>query len=1133
MKKNFTSLPGNQYTYLAKILMIMKLTYFLMFFKLLTVSAIGLSQAERVTVKLTDASLKELVNTIEEQTQYKFLYRDDELEGLQVNMNVVNFPLDQVLNQSLEGSDFDYRILENNLIVITSHENLQQQRITGTVTDRSGNPLPGVSVVAKGTTTGTVTDADGKFSLDRPAEAKILTFSFVGMVSQEVEIGAQAFFNIVLAEAELELDEVIVIGYGTMKKVNLTGSISQVSSEKLENRPVTNALAALQGTASGVLVTRNTGQPGKEGYDVEIRGLSSVNGGNALVLVDGAPGDISTLNPNDIESVNILKDAAASAIYGARAAGGVILVTTKKGVAGKLTLEYNGLYGYQKPMMLPERLPSWEETWLVEIARLNAGLSRDITDQEIEWMKDPEVEYVDAWWNSGVDYRMLYDMNQIPIVCRDFSPTYDHNISMRGGNDREQFFMSLGYYHQQGIFKFGPDETNRINARLNYARDLSKVFSTDIKLSYRQSNTLSPTMSVDGKNALFDQLFRYRLSYPIFLPESNDTKYYYFSSNPRVYPILKDGGEVKNRGDEFTGVFTLKARDIIKGLTISTIYSPRYLGGITNGNYRTVEMWNRVRVGGRLNYPNSASRNRSTSFSNNIQLLADYDFNIGEKNIFHILGGYAYEDYRYHYISATAKSLSSNDLFTLTIGDPTLNGVSEKIETWALLSCFGRIDYNFNNRFLLEANLRYDGSSKLSPDNRWELFPSLSGAWRIENENWFKELLPFIDQFKLRASWGQLGNSDGVIGNYDYIGIISTGINALFNNVKNTSYYQAYLASEDKTWETIQTSNVGLDLSVLRNRLSVSGDYFIKRNNNMLAPLQVSSMIGITTSTYNVADMKTWGWEVTVGWRDSPSDSFNYWANLNVFDAQNKILKYDGRSAIAAGTNSIIEGMPYNSIFGYVADGYFTSSEEVASSAFQNNKTGVGDIKYRDLNGDEKINEGSSSIDDHGDLVYLGNPSPRYNFGIDFGFKWRGFDFSAFFQGVAKRKMLLDASVVYPFKDTGRMPSTIHRDYWTLENPDAKFPRPYYRGTHNTVVSSHWIQDCAYIRLKNLQVGYTLPQSLTERVAISNARIYFSGQDIWEKTKMWYKFYDPENPNNTTFIYPLFRTFTMGVTITF
>ncbi|OFX30364.1 MAG: hypothetical protein A2W90_14410 [Bacteroidetes bacterium GWF2_42_66] len=1006
----------------------------------------------------------------------------------------------------------------------------QNKTVSGKVTDSSSAPLPGVSVVIKGTTNGTITDFNGNYSLPNVPNDVTLVFSFVGMKMQEVKIAGKVTVNVKLEEETFGIEEVVAVGYGTMKKVDLTGSISQVSGEKLKNRPVTNALSALQGAASGVVVTRSTGQPGKEGYDVEIRGLSSVNGGKALILVDGAPGDITTLNPNDIESVNVLKDAAAAAIYGARAAGGVILVTTKKGVSGDITIEYNGLFGGQTPMMIPDRLHSWEEETLTNIALANAGRNADYSEADIEIMKDPNVNYIDAYWNPGKDWNVLYDFNQTEYMLRDFSPTNNHNFSLKGGNDKDQFFMSLGYYHQQGIFILGPDETSRINARFNYSRQLNKTFSLDTRMSYGQTNTLSPTY---GITLLFDQLFQARSIYPIFLPESNDTKYFYHSSNPRAYPILKDGGEVKDRGDEFNGVFTLKAKDILKGLTLTAVYSPGLTGINSNGNYRTVEMWNRIQVGGRLNYPNSAIRDRRMILSNNLQFLADYDFKLGEKNTFHILGGYAYEDYRNHFVSATAKSLSSNDLFALSLGDPTLSVVSEGIQTWALLSYFGRAEYNFDDRFLLKASLRYDGSSKLAPDNRWQAFPSLSAAWRLSNESWFKGLLPIFDEFKLRASWGQLGNSDGVIGNYDYIATLSKGPDALFNNQKNTSYYQQYLASADKTWETIETSNAGLDFSILKNRLNVSADYFIKRNNNMLAPLQVSNIIGITTSTYNVADMKTWGWEVTVGWKDSPSANFSYWANLNVFDTQNKILSYDGRSTVAAGTNSIIEGMPYNSIFGYMADGYFTSTEEITSHAFQDTRTGVGDIKYRNLNDDERINGGLSRMDDHGDLVYLGNPSPRYNFGIDLGFKWKGFDFSAFLQGVGKRMMLLDARSVYPYIGTGKKPSAVHLDSWTPENLDARFPRPYFGGTHNTLVSSHWIQNTAYIRLKNLQVGYTLPQSLTKHIAISKARVYFSGQDIWEKTKMWYPYYDPENQNRATFVYPLFRTFTMGVNVIF
>ena len=1095
------------------------------------------SQGTRLSLSLDNETILKILERIEDQSDYYFMFDATVVDlNKKITLDCRDQSITEILDKVFQNTGIIYTIADRQIALKRAGMNqlIQQPKgIAGKVTDSSGVPLPGVSVVLKGTTTGTITDFNGNYSLPTVPNDATLVFSFVGMKSQEIPVAGRTSINISMVEETIGIEEVVAIGYGTIKKVNLTGAVSQVSSEKLENRPVTNALAALQGTASGVVVTRSTGQPGKEKYDVQIRGLSSVNGGKALVLVDGSPGDISTLNPNDIESVNILKDAAAAAIYGARAAGGVILVTTKKGSTGKLTVEYNGLFGGQDPMMLPDRLHSWEEETMANIARHNAGLGDDYTPEDIALMKDPNVNYIDAYWNPGVDYMMAYDLNQIPILTRDFSPMNDQNISLRGGTEKEQFFMSLGYYHQQGIFKFGPDKTNRINGRFNYFRQLNKTFSLDARLSYRQSNTLNPTNSVDGQWGLFYQLFQQRLIFPIFLPESNDTKYYYNSSNPRVYPVLKDGGEVKNRGDEFSGVFTLKAKDILKGLTLSAIYSPRYVGEISNGNYRTVEMWNRVRVAGRLNYPNSATRDRSTILSNNVQFLADYDFTLGERNTFHVLGGYAYEDYRYHYVSATAKSLSSNDLFTLNLGDPTLAVVSDDVQTWALLSWFGRFNYNFNDRFLFEANLRYDGSSKLAPGNRWQAFPSLSGAWRLNNESWFHELFPVFDEFKLRASWGQLGNSDGVIGNYDYIALINTGTVYPFNNVANKSYYQKYLASADKTWETIETSNVGIDLSFLRNRLIVSGDYYIKRNNDMLAPLQVSSVIGIETSTYNVADLKTWGWEVTVGWKDSPSADFSYWANLNLFDSKNKILEYSGQSSVGLGTNSIIEGMPYNSIFGYEAEGYFTSPEEVAAHAFQDSRTGPGDIKYRNMNDDELINGGLNRLDDKGDLVYLGNTSPRYNFGIDLGFRWKGFDFSAFLQGVGERKMLLDPLAVYPYLQSQRKAWQIHMDYWTPENKDAKFPRPYNSGSHNTKTSSHWIQNVAYVRLKNLQIGYTLPQSLTGHVSITKARIYFSGQDLAELTSMWFPYYDPEIPNNASFQYPFFRTFSMGVNITF
>ncbi|MDD4193371.1 MAG: SusC/RagA family TonB-linked outer membrane protein, partial [Mangrovibacterium sp.] len=608
----------------------MKLNFFIMFVAVLQVSANHVSaQKTHLDLKMKDASLAKILDAIEDQSGVYFFYNKTQVdENQKADVDFRDLTVEEALTHLSNDLPITYEIVGKNIIIKPRDSNQQvvtQQRkaVSGKVTDPSGAPLPGVTIAVKGTASGTITDASGHFTLSDIPSGATLVFSFVGMKTQEIPIAGKTTINVTMAEEAIGIDEVVAIGYGTMKKVNLTGSISQVNGEKLENRPVTNALSALQGTASGVVVTRSTGQPGKEGYTVEIRGLSSVNGGKALVLVDGSPGDISTLNPSDIESVSVLKDAAASAIYGARAAGGVILVTTKKGNIGKLIVEYNGLFGGQSPMMLPDRLHSWEEETLTNIGRRNAGKGDDYKPAEIEDMKNPDVNYADAWWNPGKDYRMAYDLNQIPLLVRDLSPMNDQNISLRGGTEKEQFFMSLGYYHQQGIFKFGPDDTDRINGRFNYFRQLNKTFSLDTRLSYRQSNTLSPAGSVGGTWGMFYELFQTAQIFPIFLLESNDTKYYGHGSNCTVYPILKDGGRVKNRGDEFSGVFTFKAKDVVEGLTLSAVYSPRYIGESTDGVYRTVPRWNRVTINRYINNPNRNSKDRTTTLSNNVQFLAD------------------------------------------------------------------------------------------------------------------------------------------------------------------------------------------------------------------------------------------------------------------------------------------------------------------------------------------------------------------------------------------------------------------------------------------------------------------------------------------------------------------------------
>lgn len=518
-----------------------------------------------------------------------------------------------------------------------------------------------------------------------------------------------------------------------------------------------------------------------------------------------------------------------------------------------------------------------------------------------------------------------------------------------------------------------------------------------------------------------------------------------------------------------------------------------------------------------------------------MQFLADYSLDIKEQHHFHVLGGYQFENYRSETVAATAKNLSSNDLFSLNLGDPTQYSASDDISTWATQSVFARLNYNYREKYFLEATIRDDGSSRLAPGYRYQNFPSVSVGWQVAKEEWFHKAMPVFNQFKLRASDGRLGNSDlSNFGDYDYIALISKTTSAYpFNNQKVYGYYNATLASPQKTWEKIETKNIGLDIAVLDNRLTVSGDYYIKENSNMLVTVNTTAMIGLGTSQYNYAALKTHGWEINVGWKDILGKDFNYWINANIADSKNEVTKYLGKSIIAEGVNGVVEGLPINTIWGYQATGLFSSQQQVDDYAFISNNTGPGDIIYKDVNGDGKINAGKGTIKDHGDLVNLGSTTPRYTFGFDLGFSVHGFDFSAFFQGVGKRAMIVNSAFVLPFVSSWRMPNQDQMDYWTPEHMDARYPRLYMGGGSNTLTSSWWVQNTAYLRLKNLQVGYTLPAGMTRKAGIAAARIFFSGQDLWETSGMWIKYYNPENPTNASTTYPFFRSYAVGLNLTF
>ncbi|MFT3705182.1 MAG: TonB-dependent receptor [Agriterribacter sp.] len=1119
-----------------------------MVFILLTAAFLQTSagtMAQNVTLSVKNAPLEQVFRSIKKQSGYAFFFDYSWLkQALPVTLTAKEMPLRQVLDSCFREQPFTYEIVNKNIFLKLKRVEPQPTAVAnyepppidvkGRITNENDEPVA-ASVIVKGTKKGTTTDLNGEFHLEGINADAVLVITATNIEKQEFHINGKQSILVRVKTAVNAMEDVVVVGYGTQKKEDVTGAVATVGKKQIENRPVTNAVAALQGTAPGLTITRSSGQPGKEGYEAQIRGFSSINGSNtALVLIDGVEGDLSLLNPNDIESVSVLKDAAAASIYGAKAAGGVLLVTTKKGSVNKLALTYTGLATFNHAYGMPKKIHSWEQATMLNEALVNAGSNPRFSDEQIGWMKDPAVEYKVNPNNPGV-YDYYYDLNHMDQILRKTSLSQNHNVALSGGNDKTQYLFSVGYFKQDGIFKVGNnDKTERYNARLNVNTVFNNIFSLDSRISYAQSTSLNPSDDISEDYGLFMNAYQLASWYPIFLPGSNDTKYARTSSGAKTYQILKDGGYGEQIRNSIDGLFTLKAQNFVKGLMLRLVYSPQLSMLSTDNFEKTIPFYDIGPDPARYLFnPNDITKIRTTQTRTNVQALADYDLSISTNNHFHVLGGYQYQYYNLNTTISGASALISATVPSLNLSsDPTVPPTAgDDIQSNVLISYFGRANYNYKEKYFLEGTLRNDASSQLSPGKRSQYFPSVSAAWKLDNEPWFRKSLGFFKTFKLRASWGKLGNSN-VLGNYDYISMLSLGTAYPFNNTRNNSLYQAVLASPDKTWETIETSNLGIDLGLLDNRLTGSFDYYVRRNNNMLVVLNAPATLGLTPSATNSAELKTWGWEAAAGWRDRVN-KLNYWINLNISDNKNEVVRYDGQNVISEGLNPIIEGHPINSLYGYEAQGYFKDAADVAGHAFQDSRTGPGDIKYVDQNKDEKIDGGSNRPDDHGDLVYLGNTSPRYSFGANLGVEWNGFDLSMLLQGVGKRNMMIYSYAVVPFVEPWRMPWAINQDYWKPDHQDALFPRLYTEGTQNTFTSSKWVQDAAYIRLKNLQVGYTLPQPWTSRVKIQRARIFFSGQDLWESSKMWYKQFDPENPNNAAYNYPFFRSYAIGLNVTF
>lgn len=998
-------------------------------------------------------------------------------------------------------------------------------------------PLIGVTIQEKGTTNGGITDVDGHFTLKVSGADAIISFSYIGYKSMDMKAAAVKGI-IQLKEDSETLQEVVVVGYGVQKKVNLSGSVSAIDGEQIAAKPSSDVLSALQGEMPGVAVLRSSGQPGSETSGMRIRGFSSVNSTSTLVLIDGIEGDMTLLNPNDIASISVLKDAAACAIYGARAAAGVVLITTKVGTEGKPRISYNAYYSFNMPGNMPERLPAWEEQAFIDQSRVPTTGKTEWTAEKASWVGNPNFNTRPL---SNGRWDFFDAVNWVAEGTKKHTSQQSHSVSVSGGSKAMNYMLSANFYTKDGLLKYGPDSNDRYNIHAKVNTSINKYIDLGVNIQYQSKEVESSSY---GSTGLFNLLYSSRGRQSIYNPEGDESGSEYNGDlQANAIDIMQNGGKKSTKYEAFIGKANLTIKDVVKGLRVN-LSASRKAGYYAEQNNKRTLIW-KDRFGKNVrnstNDPNSLYKRKNSDYHDLMEATVNYTFDLKEQHHFNILAGSSYENYRKDEMDATAKNMNSNDFYSFNYYDTSVatnTVIGDNIEPWSMMSYFGRINYNFEERYLLEANIRYDGSSRLAPDKRWKAFPSVSAAWRVSQEKWFK--VDWISNLKVRASWGQLGNG-AVLGLYDYIPLISDSQ----NNVSATYmgekwFYQANMPSTEKTWEVIETTNLGIDFGFLNNRLTGSFEYYWKYNNDMLSSLQLPHQIGIGVPKINIGRLKTWGWDFNIGWKDKIKD-VTYQVSFNLSDSDNRLVEYDGASVISAGAVELLEGHSLNTIWGYKTDGFWKSREEYLKykeehpgyKSFNDGKVSGGDVKYvTQGKPDHEIGVGGATPEDPGDLVCLGNSNGRYLYGFNLAAQWKGFDVSVMFQGVAKRKVIVNPEAFAPLYQDYMMPWTIHRDYWTEDNQDAYWPRLYqYKGNDfNFKTSDRWLQNGAYLRLKNITLGYTIPVS---KKYLERLRVYVTGEDIWEHSKMLSVF-DPEIGNNAKrSLYPFFRSWTIGLNVTF
>jgi len=978
------------------------------------------------------------------------------------------------------------------LSIMTTFELLiaQDIRVTGTVSADDGETLPGVSILIKGSTVGVVTDIDGNYSLNVPSDQSVLTYSYVGFLTSEETIGGRSVIDVALNLDVAQLDEIIVVGYGTQKKINSTGAVSSITAKDMEARPLTSAATALQGAAPGVFVNQNSGQPGRDDVSIRIRGVGTLNDANPLILIDGIEAPISNLNPDDIESITVLKDAASASIYGSRAANGVVLVTTKRGT-GKagVTFNYNGYYGTTSAIRLPD---------IVDNAALYATMWNEANTNFGETPKYSDAQIADFEAN-GPDNNWFKSMfNSAPIT--------QHNFSASGSSDKTNFRYSFGYLNQDGVLPKAAFK--RFNTRLNLDTKVNDRVTIGVNLAITRGDRDGHQEEVSGAadGSIIANMSRSQPVDQMFNADGVLVRPIHGVNNAWINMASRNFNRKEN---DILGSTYIEV-EVMDGLKVKGTAAINYRDYFDSRVGVTVPtadpLTNVVTSGPSTN--RTAQRNAFNKINLTTWLQTTYEKTIG-KNFFKILAGFNQETSETEAFEARRTTFISNNILTLNAGDPSTASNNESATQWALRSYFGRVNYVLDEKYLFEANVRYDGSSRFQ-NEKWGVFPAFSAGWIISEEGFFNS--PFMDVLKLRGSWGQLGNQN--IGDFRYTRSLDLSQNYTFGGGIVQGVAQTNLGNPELRWEKTASTNLGINMEMFNSKLQIEADYFVRTTEDILFDIPVASISGFTSQILNSAELRNKGWELTTSYRENFGD-FSFRVSANVTHVTNEVLKLNktlGNDEVdqlisggSAGSSILKPGAPINAYYGYKDTGIFRSQAEFEAAAdhsILNSLYGVGDVGLQDLSGDGVIGPEDRQV--------IGNPDPKWIYGMNLDFGYKGIGLAILLQGAGDYQTYGRSNIFWPFNN-GHSVLNSWQDRYTPENTGGKFPRLFLGGDgwpSTASSNSFWLVDRTHLRVKNIQLSYTLPASVIADNFIESLKIYLNVQNAATFTS--FPFFDPE-----------------------